>query len=166
MDEHRTGLTLAMRRLEYGDVEFYHRLTGNPQVMRFITGKAHTEQQTREEVERLVNRFAADPVFGIWVFSIAGAAKPVGVGGLTPVSDDLVEIGYRVLRPLWGRGLGTAIARHLVVHAHLSSPRRFVARITEGNVASQRVLQRLGFTQQSREPNELGTHDLVFLGEP
>jgi RimJ/RimL family protein N-acetyltransferase len=155
-----------MRKLDHADVDFYHRLTGDLEVMRWITGKAHTEVQSHGEVERLVKRYAGDPVHGIWVFSAPDHEGPVGVGALTPHDAGDVEIGYRVLRSLWGRGLGTAIARELIGRATHSPPRGFIARVTEGNVASQRILEKLGFRQYARAANQIGSHDIVLRRDP
>jgi RimJ/RimL family protein N-acetyltransferase len=62
-----------------------------------------------------------------------------------PDGDD-VEVAYRLARPAWGRGIATEAAGALVNHAlgALALP-RVVAVTYPDNVASQRVLCKLGF---------------------
>lgn len=69
-----------------------------------------------------------------------------------PDSDGTAELGYG-LAPLWrGQGYGTELVGALALWA-LRQPhcRRLVAEIHEGNVASRRLVERLGFTMERRE---------------
>jgi [ribosomal protein S5]-alanine N-acetyltransferase len=65
-----------------------------------------------------------------------------------PDGDD-VEVAYRLTRPAWGRGIATEAAGALVNHAlgALALP-RVVAVTYPDNVASQRVLYKLGFERR------------------
>jgi RimJ/RimL family protein N-acetyltransferase len=73
------------------------------------------------------------------------------------IDDDSAELGYQVLPSARGRGVATAASR--VVSGHALTPRgkgglgmrRLVAETAEDNVASNTVLDRLGFTIWGRE---------------
>ena len=73
-----------------------------------------------------------------------------------PTSDGRVEIGYGLAAPSRGRGLGTAAVR-LLVDALRRQPQIAVleADVVYDNLASQRLLERLGFEYVSRDHGEL-----------
>ncbi len=68
------------------------------------------------------------------------------------LDDDTAELGYQVLPSARRRGVGTAAARALAEHALAPRTeggmglRRLVAQTSEDNVASNRVLDTVGFT--------------------
>ena len=74
------------------------------------------------------------------------------VGGATlhhlDTERKIVEIGYFVLPPARGRGIATTIARLLAEHAFSLGIERVAAYVNVGNVASERVVERAGFTRE------------------
>jgi RimJ/RimL family protein N-acetyltransferase len=60
----------------------------------------------------------------------------------------IVEIGYWVLRQAQRRGYATRIARLLAEQAFALGVQRVAAYVNVGNVASERVLARAGFTRE------------------
>ena len=60
----------------------------------------------------------------------------------------IVEIGYFVLPHARGRGVATTVARLLAEHAFSLGIERVAAYVNVGNVASERVLERAGFTRE------------------
>ena len=80
----------------------------------------------------------------------AEAGKVVGGGTLhhLDVERAIVEIGYFVLPQARGRGVATTIARLLAEHAFSLGIERVAAYVNVGNTASERVLERAGFTRE------------------
>jgi RimJ/RimL family protein N-acetyltransferase len=78
----------------------------------------------------------------------SGAA--VGGGTLHHLDADraIVEIGYWLLPHARGRGMATRIARLLAEHAFDLGVRRVAAYVNVGNVASEGVLRRAGYTRE------------------
>ena len=74
------------------------------------------------------------------------------VGGATLHHLDserkIVEIGYFVLPAARGRGIATTIARMLAEHAFSLGIERVAAYVNVGNTASERVLEKAGFTRE------------------
>jgi RimJ/RimL family protein N-acetyltransferase len=74
------------------------------------------------------------------------------VGGATlhhlDVERKIVEIGYFVLPQARRRGIATAIARLLAEHAFTLGIERVAAYVNVGNTASERVVERAGFTRE------------------
>jgi RimJ/RimL family protein N-acetyltransferase len=61
---------------------------------------------------------------------------------------DAVEIGYWLLVPARGRGVATRAVHAAVDHAFANGIHRVEAHVRVGNVASERVLERAGFTRE------------------
>jgi [ribosomal protein S5]-alanine N-acetyltransferase len=80
----------------------------------------------------------------------ARTAEVIGAGMLHHLDAErrIVEIGYWVLAPARGRGVGTTIARMLAEHAFSLGVERVAAYVNVGNTASERVLERAGFTRE------------------
>jgi RimJ/RimL family protein N-acetyltransferase len=74
----------------------------------------------------------------------------LGGGALHHLSAETatVEIGYWLFPEARGRGVATRVARILAEHAFAIGILRVEARVDVGNDASERVLERAGFTRE------------------
>jgi RimJ/RimL family protein N-acetyltransferase len=61
---------------------------------------------------------------------------------------DTVELGYWLFVDARGRGVATRVVRALVEHSHAHGIVRVEAHVRIGNVASERVLERVGFQRE------------------
>jgi L-amino acid N-acyltransferase YncA len=80
----------------------------------------------------------------------ARSGQVVGGGTLHHFDSErkIVEIGYFVLPHARRRGIATTIARLLSEHAFSLGVERVAAYVNVGNVASERVVERAGFTRE------------------
>jgi RimJ/RimL family protein N-acetyltransferase len=80
----------------------------------------------------------------------AATGDVIGAGMLHHLDTErrIVEIGYFVLPESRGRGFATTIARTLAEHAFSLGVERVAAYVNVGNTASERVLERAGFTRE------------------
>jgi RimJ/RimL family protein N-acetyltransferase len=80
----------------------------------------------------------------------ARTGEVIGSGMLHHLDSErrIVEVGYFVLPHARGRGAATTIARALAEHAFLLGVERVAAYVNVGNTASERVLERAGFTRE------------------
>lgn len=80
----------------------------------------------------------------------ANSGQVVGGGTLHRFDSErkIVEIGYFVLPHARRRGIATTIARLLSEHAFSLGVERVAAYVNVGNVASERVVERAGFTRE------------------
>jgi RimJ/RimL family protein N-acetyltransferase len=141
---------LVLRRFTAEDVDLLVALDSDPAVTRFVTGGAPTP---RDEVEReWLPAFLAAYERGAGYGFFAAEEKPgrafVGWFHLRPAPDaprDAPELGYRLARSAWGRGLATEGARALVHHAFADlGARRVVAECMAVHQASRRVMEKAG----------------------
>ena len=80
----------------------------------------------------------------------AERGEVIGGGTLHHLDTErrIVEIGYFVLPPARGRGVATTIARMLAEHAFSLGIERVAAYVNVGNIASEHVAERAGFTRE------------------
>lgn len=85
-------------------------------------------------------------------FAICDAAGPIGGAGLITRKGDLshsAEIGYWLGKPFWGRGIATAAAKALTAYGFETLGLiRIDARVRNGNAASVRVLEKVGYQRE------------------
>lgn len=142
--EFRTG-RLHLRRLTAAHLPELVELDADPAVMRYISGGAPNSREVYE-AELLPRMLAWDGhPFGFLAAYHGG--RFVGWFHLRPsVADPAVlELGYRLNRSTWGRGLATEGARALVEHAFANLGQAAVdACAHPDNAASIRVMVKCG----------------------
>jgi ribosomal-protein-alanine N-acetyltransferase len=86
-------------------------------------------------------------------FAIEVGGVLAGASGITPRAGEhrgVAEFGYWLGRAYWGRGIMTEAAGLLATHAFgAREVRRLEAHVFAPNVASVRVLEKLGFTREA-----------------
>ena len=122
-------------------------------VMRYLSGRPETREETSVFIERVKQRWAE---FGYswWSFIDKESGEIVGAGALQNLRRDAtlapdphcpLEIGWRLRRDHWRKGLATEAARAIVafgfntIHAD-----ELYAVCHPDNVASANVMKRLG----------------------
>lgn len=151
---------LVLRGWTQADLQPWHALHGDPEVVRFLgPGPYH-----RAATDRIVERFTRhwdEEGFGPWAIEIdqAPAGWPsrfLGFVGLLRVPEDLpvapaVEIGWRLARPAWGRGVATEAARAaLRVGFEDLGLGEVVSFTVHDNTRSRAVMARLGMVRDPR----------------
>jgi RimJ/RimL family protein N-acetyltransferase len=139
---------LILRRLVPADVDGLTELDSDPAVMRLLTnGRPTPRDVIADEVLpaqlRIYERF---PRLGRWAALDPGSGEFLGWFALDPDEDGRgAELGYRLRRAVWGRGLATEGARALVAYAlDEVGLDRVWAQTMAVNTASRRVLEKAG----------------------
>lgn len=133
---------LRMTPLAESDLPHLVAMNGDPEVMRFITGRASTPQEVADELPGLLGDARG---MGLW--SGYDGATFVGVWFLTVDPDDpeAGELGWRLPRSAWGRGLAVEGACAVVAHGFETLRlQRLWAETMAVNTRSRRVMERLG----------------------
>jgi RimJ/RimL family protein N-acetyltransferase len=129
---------LRLRPLELAHVPLLVDLDSDPAVMRHLTGRPSTPEEVTEVVRASIGHR--------WAAFEAVTSEFVGWFALWPHGDRPgLELGYRLRRRFWGRGLATEGGRALVAHAFgdLGADRVYAETMVV-NVPSRRVLARCG----------------------
>ena len=146
--DRRPRLTTERLRLEPLTTEHTDLLAGldsDPEVLRFIFGRALSREESRRWAEVRLDRAAGVRGLGTW----AGFEQQAFAGWWTLQLDDrdhdTAELGYRLRQDVWGRGLATEGSRALLDHAFgaVGLPRVW-AQTMAVNAGSRRVMERLG----------------------
>jgi RimJ/RimL family protein N-acetyltransferase len=94
-------------------------------------------------------------------------ADVIGYCGLTDSgqgADGEPELAFELLRRVWGQGYATEASLAVVEWARSSGYERLWATVWEWNIASRRVLAKVGFTEQERTEDPVhGTNILTTM---
>ncbi|WP_405429217.1 GNAT family N-acetyltransferase [Micromonospora sp. NBC_00617] len=139
---------LWFRRLTVADVDALVELDSDPEVMRFLTGGVATPRATvrDEHLPKLLAQYDSHPGLGRWAALDREAGDFLGWFALDPSADGAeAELGYRLRRATWGRGLATEGSRALVRYAlDVVGVRRVWAQTMAVNERSRRVMVKAG----------------------
>ena len=166
---------LRLRPWQPADRAPFAALNADPEVMRWFPSTLD-----RSESDAQVDRFQAgidERGWGFWAAELRESAECIGFVGLNVPAPELpcspcVEIGWRLARPFWGRGLATEAAqRALAFGFETLALDEIVSFTTLGNERSQAVMQRLGMERDAEtfehpklaQDSPLRTHCLYRL---
>lgn len=161
---------LILRRQTAGEATIYRQLwtERDPRVPphRRIDLKGRpTVEDIAEQIR--AERDGSGP--GLLAVERKGTAGVIGYCGLTSYgngSRDEPELAYELLREAHGCGYATEAGRAVVTWASEAGYQRLWAGVWDWNVASRRVLEKLGFRETGRvEPVSVYGHSLLTVRE-
>lgn len=167
LDTHRlqparamTVLTTARLRLEPLDdthLAGFNAMNSDPEVMRYLSGKPETLDESRAVIERVMARWA-DTGYSWWALVERATDRLVGAACLQNLRREAtllpdracpLEIGWRLHRDHWGRGLASEAAAVIAGHAFdVLKAEELLAVCHPDNRASWTVMERLGMQPQ------------------
>lgn len=132
------------------DLDYIVRYAADAEAMRFIgTGETHGEEKAGEWLEGYIRDW--DRVgHGRWTVALRDTGEAIGNCGFVRwregEADERPELAYGYLREAWGRGYATEAGAAALEWGFAALPFDEVVAVTHpANVASQRVLAKLGF---------------------
>jgi RimJ/RimL family protein N-acetyltransferase len=140
---------LLLRRFTPADLDHLYALDNDPEVMRYINGGTPTPRAVieREMLPSFMRVDERHPGFGFWAALDKASGEWLGwvCLRLSPDAPGQALLGYRLRRAVWGRGVATEGARALIHRAFWEwGVQRVVATTYEHNLASRRVMEKLG----------------------
>ncbi len=158
---------LLLRDWRADDLEPCAAMNADPEVMEHFPAPL-----SRAQSASFITRMQAsmkDRGYGLWAVEMPGEAAFIGCVGLLAVDDDMafapaVEVGWRLARAHWGRGLACEAAAAALAFAFqdLALP-ALVAYTAERNMRSRRLMEGLGMR---RDPAEDFSHPGLPAGDP
>lgn len=140
---------LVLRPVRESDVDDLFAIFSDPRVTRYWSTPPWT---TRDPAERMVAGDLADLAASRSVrLGLVLDGRVVGTWSLFALDRQSrrAEIGYALAASVWGRGLATEAGRAVVAHVFDDlGLNRLEADIDPRNLASARVLERLGFRRE------------------
>ncbi len=129
---------LIARRFRQGDSDFLCQMQANEKVMRYITGRAKSIEESEEELCRILDAYTRrDNDFLVMALEQAATGRLVGscavVGG---------EIGFRLEEACWGHGYGREVFAGLSAYClETLGMAEITAEVDEENTACIRILE-------------------------
>jgi RimJ/RimL family protein N-acetyltransferase len=155
---------LTLRPFAETDADLLFELDSDPEVMRYLTGGAATPRRVIEA--SILPKFLRG---GYWAAIEKATGEFAGWFSLVPADDPAtLEVGYRLRRAAWGRGLATEGVQALIRAAFMDpGVERVVAKAYQDNLASRRVMEKLGmrlvraFRITAEDLEHTGTFDVA-----
>lgn len=143
---------LWLRRFTAVDADYLFALDNDPDVMRFINGGLPTPRTVIENdiLPEFLRVNEAHPGFGFWAAIEKNSGAFIGWFSLRPTEagPTVAALGYRLHRAAWGQGYAPEGARALMAQGFTAwGVQRVVATTYEHNLASRRVMEKLGMKQ-------------------
>ncbi|MBL7885181.1 MAG: GNAT family N-acetyltransferase [Flavobacterium sp.] len=142
---------MNLRPWTLSDAENLTKYANNPNVARFLTN-AFPHPYTIENAQSFIEMVSAQNPTSVFAIEIDGEA--VGSIGLHAQSDIMcknMELGYFLGEPFWGKGIVTEAVKQMVDYGFQNFDiTRIYARPYGNNLASQKVLEKAGFTLEAR----------------
>jgi RimJ/RimL family protein N-acetyltransferase len=139
---------LQLRPFREDDAPAAHRVYSDPEVMRYVaTGPLADETMTARLLQDYIAHQRAWG-YSFWAVVERESGALIGDAGLYRTPAGEVELGYTLGKPWWGRGYATEAAGAWLETAFARLGVTEVVALAEpANVASLRVLEKLGMTR-------------------
>jgi ribosomal-protein-alanine N-acetyltransferase len=137
-------LRLQLRHFALEDLDDLFRIYSNPEVSRYISKGARTKDETKAALINIIKHWKHG--FGMWAVVHKQSSKMIGRCGLCFLDNTPeVELGYALDKLYWNQGLATeASLVSLQYGFEQVGLERIVAIARPENIASQRVMQKVG----------------------
>ncbi|MCU6434415.1 GNAT family N-acetyltransferase [Undibacterium sp. Jales W-56] len=150
-------LTTPRLRLEpITDTHFdgLYAMNSDPEVMRYITGKADTRDDTFAMIERVKARWI-EFGFSWWSFFESETNQIIGAGCIQHLGRDPanpLEIGWRLRRDKWGQGFASEAAQAMAGFAFDTLQGELLCAVChQDNQGSAHVMKKLGMQYRGIE---------------
>jgi RimJ/RimL family protein N-acetyltransferase len=145
---------LHLEPIDDRHLEGLRRLNSNADVMRYITGKPETLEQTVAFIARVKSCWT-ELGHSWWAFIDRASGQLVGAGCIQHIQRDVanpLEIGWRLQPDVWGKGYASEAARAMAGFAFdvLATP-QLLSVCQQDNADSAKVMQKLGMRYRGIE---------------
>ena len=149
-------MEFQLRPYRDSDLASLVKYANNYNIAKYLTNQfphPYTEEDGRKFISSIAN---SDPA-NVFAIEINGeAAGAIGIFPQSDIHEKNAEMGYWLAEPYWGNGVITrAIGRIVAYGFETFDITRIFARPFSTNPASQRVLEKAGFTCEARLKNAL-----------
>ena len=160
---------LEYRPLNAATLDDFHRLVQDDHVRRYLMdGQLLPREWSEQRVRDSTGLFERCGV-GLWLAHRQKIGDVVGFCGFLdmPSIHRHPQLVYAMFERFTGQGYATEMARASVAEARRHSGfSTIAASVDEGNVASVRVLEKLGFRRTSTHPGAFGNVLVLVLDAP
>ncbi len=157
---------LAYRPLSTSDLERFHSLVRDEYVRRYLMdGNLFPREWSEERIRQSQALFTRRGV-GLWLVTERTTEELVGFCGFMEITSIHPEpqLVYAIFERFAGKGYGAEMARMSIDHARAQSGfAQLIASVDEVNVASLRLLEKLGFERFATQQGSFGNMFVLRL---
>lgn len=141
---------LVMVQVTEDDFDLFHNLSTDEEVIKYCFDKPSLEE-VKQRFESRLPKWRKDSEHWLCLSILDKRVnQKVGVTGFV-LNEDGAEVGFLLSPEFKGRNIATESLREVLRWARdVHDIQNFNAVVTEGNVASERVLQKCGFNLEQR----------------
>ena len=143
---------LLLRQLAAPDAQDYFLFMSDEETIRYYDPAPMTQfEQAEQSIERPRRRFAEQEALR-WGITLKGENRVIGNGGYAwEAENHLAVLSYILSKPYWNQGIMTEALTAMIQfgfeHLHVH---RMEAIVASPNLASVRLLEKLGFQEEGR----------------
>lgn len=159
-----TTPNFTVRQFTNADKEAFYLINSNPEVMRYIRpvkDKAACDAFLAQQLQEYIDK----PKLGRWYVGEKETDRLIGMFSILPMQGNIdYHIGYALLPDEWGKGYATELLKAGVAYFFNNFSNQQLFAITQPeNIASEKVLAKVGFTLKDTTRNEDETLNLFAV---
>ena len=153
------SVRLQFRKFEQSDFEDYLLLNTDPEVMKFITGKAMTIQEAKIKFKSHRSLEPHNEPLGIFRVALIENDRFIGLAKIAVFKKNQLETGYALLPSHWRKGYASEILQWTIEHAKSQKGiNSLIALVNPKHEGSKKVLAKANFEfERSEVHNSLPT---------
>lgn len=146
---------LHLREFDEDDLDAFLSLLSDPEVLRY-TGDPGGGLKSKAEARAILHSHPLQDYrkygYGRWACALRASGAVIGFAGLKYLeATQEVDIGYRFLPAYWGQGLASEACQAVFDYGRRElAVGRITALVDPANVASVKILEKLGLVQVGR----------------
>ncbi len=156
-----------VRQFTIADSETFYLLNSNEAVMRYIRP---VKDRTASDafLSQQLDAYAEETKLGRWYVGEKETDRLIGMFSILPMQGNMdYHIGYALLPDEWGKGYANELLQAGVAYFFNNFSKQQLFAITQPeNIASEKVLAKVGFTLKDTTRNEEETLNLFAINRP
>ena len=137
-------LRFHLREKQISDAHDMYLLNADPEVIQYTGDVAFKDAKEAEAFIKNYDHFRKHG-FGRWVIEDKNNAEYLGWCGLKKHPNGMIDLGYRIKKEHWGKGIATECAAACLDYGFRNLKiEEIVGRSVRANLASIRILEKIG----------------------
>jgi ribosomal-protein-alanine N-acetyltransferase len=163
MEEFQTNRCI-LKKVSHDYDQVMFDLSSDPDVMKFIREPDQEIEQSRNSIQKTMDYQERENDFGLWFVFEKETSEPIGFVLLLHIElnpNNPVEVGYRLHKKFWGKGIATELASCMKNYAKELGLKSLCGITIEPNIGSQKVLKKIGM--QYKEQRKYYNTDVMYF---
>ncbi len=141
-----------IRKLKPTDIAPFHKMNANKKVMMYTDSSIKTYDDDVLDLADLISKYDK-PNNRFWVWAVIRKKDDTFLGSVALIDYDTTndEVGFRFLEKYWNNGYGFEAMEGLLKYAKAENYKTLIGEVYAKNIASEKILKKLGFTLQKED---------------